>query len=258
MSERLWSGFGKKRSPKAVWADWQAANEAADAGSAGKYASELLKVTPDSFFSWFEAGLLSKARANWAESVERNQRALDLFTERDAIEFGGASPAAWNLGIAATALGDWATARRAWAAYGLAGFDGEDGPIDVDCGVAPVRINPDRASLPHQLLPDMGATEVVWCWRRSPAHAVINSVPLPESGHRFRDVLLHDGAPEGTRLSEGQEVPVFNELERLDSSMIPTWQAQITGADQEDLQALADTLGPRGLGIDEWSGIRMM
>ncbi|GAT86901.1 hypothetical protein CVCC1112_1560 [Paenarthrobacter nicotinovorans] len=113
-----------------MWADWQAANEAADAGSAGKYASELLKVTPDSFFSWFEAGLLSKARANWAESVERNQRALDLFTERDAIEFGGASPAAWNLGIAATALGDWATARRAWAAYGLAGFDGEDGPLE--------------------------------------------------------------------------------------------------------------------------------
>ncbi|GAT86900.1 hypothetical protein G205_15060 [Paenarthrobacter nicotinovorans] len=51
---------------------------------------------------------------------------------------------------------------------------------------------------------------------------------------------------------------MFNELERLDSSMIPTWQAQITGADQEDLQALADTLGPRGLGIDEWSGIHMM
>ncbi|MGO4249459.1 tetratricopeptide repeat protein [Paenarthrobacter sp. RAF54_2] len=258
MSGRVWSGFRKKRAPQDVWADWQAANEAADADSAAKYASELLTVTPDSFFTWFEAGLLSKARGNWAESVARNQHALDLFTEWEAAHFDGASPAAWNLGIAATALGDWATARRAWAAYGLSGFDGEDGPIDVDCGVAPVRINPDRASLTHQLLPDMGATEVVWCWRRSPAHAVINSVPLPKSGHRFRDVLLHDGAPEGTRLLEGQEVPVFNELERLESSGIPTWQAQITGAGQEDLQALADTLGPRGLGVDEWSGMRMM
>jgi len=32
-----------------------------------------------------------------------------------------------------------------------------------------------------------------------PAHAVIVRVPLPESGHRFRDVLLHDGEPRGTR-----------------------------------------------------------
>ncbi|BCW11505.1 hypothetical protein NtRootA4_25690 [Arthrobacter sp. NtRootA4] len=254
----MWSGFKKKRAPRQVWSDWQAANEASDVDGAERYASELLEVAPEVFFSWFEAGLLSKARGNWAESAQRNQRALELFTEREASEFGGANPAAWNLGIAATALGDWATARTAWAAYGLAGFDGETGPIDEDCGMTPVRINPDRASLPHQLLPAAGETEVVWCWRRSPAHAVITSVPTPESGHRFRDVLLHDGEPQGTRLYEGREVSVFNELERLEASEIPTWQAQIIGADQGDLQVLADSLGRRGLGMDEWSGMRMM
>ncbi|MFI2564966.1 tetratricopeptide repeat protein [Paenarthrobacter sp. NPDC018779] len=258
MSGRILSGFKKKRAPRQVWSEWQAANEANDAESAERFASELIDVAPEVFFSWFEAGLLSKARRKWAESAERNRRALALFTETEAAEFGGASPAAWNLGIAATALGDWATARAAWAAYGLAGFDNETGPIDDNYGVTPVRINPDRASLPHQLLPVVGETEVVWCRRRSPAHAVITSVPMPESGHRFRDILLHDGEPQGTRLNEGREVSVFNELERLEASEIPTWQAQITGAGRDDLQVLADTLGRRGLGLDEWSGIRMM
>jgi tetratricopeptide (TPR) repeat protein len=258
MTGRTWAGFRKKRGPQEVWSDWKAADEAGDAGRAALLASELLQLTPESYYSWFQAGLLSKARGNWPESIERNARALELFTPKDAEEFNGANPAAWNLGIASTALGDWATARRAWAAYGIAGFEGEAGPIDVDCGMAPVRLNPDRPSLPHQLLPSAGTAEVVWCWRRSPAHAVIASVPLPESGHRFRDVVLHDGEPKGTRLLDDREVSVFDELERLEESDLPTWQAQIIGATSEDFQALSDLLGQRGFALDDWSGIRLM
>ncbi|MDQ0276567.1 hypothetical protein QO003_000870 [Arthrobacter silviterrae] len=226
--------------------------------SAARFASELLELTPMSFHSWFHAGLFSKARGNWPESLERNDRALELFTPQDAEAFDGANPAAWNLGIASTALGDWAVARRAWAAYGLEGFGDDAGPIDVDCGMAPIRLNPDRPSLPHQVLFAAGTTEVVWCWRRSPAHAVIASVPLPESGHRFRDVLLHDGEPQGVRRLDDRDVSVFNELVRLEDSGIPTWQAQITGASPADMQALSDLLGQRELAVDDWSGIRLM
>lgn len=258
MTGRTWAGFRKKPGPQEVWSAWKAADEAGDAGRAALLASELLQLTPESYYSWFQAGLLSKARRNWPESAERNARALELFTPKDAEEFNGDNPAAWNLGIASTALGDWATARRAWAAYGIKGFEGGTGPIDVDCGMAPVRLNPDRPSLPHQLLPSAGTAEVVWCWRRSPAHAVIASVPLPESGHRFRDVVLHDGEPKGTRLLDDREVSVFDELERLEESDLPTWQAQIIGAASEDFQALSDLLGQRGFALDDWSGIRLM
>lgn len=253
-----WIGFGKKRGPQEVWSEWKAADEAGDAEKATVLASELLQLTPKSYYSWFQAGLLSKARRDWPESFARNARAMELFTTRDSEEFNGVNPAAWNLGIASTALGDWATARQAWASYGLEGFDGETGPIDVDCGMAPVRLNPDRPSLPHQVLPVVGATEVVWCWRRSPAHAVIASVPLPDSGHAFRDVVLHDGEPKGTRRLDDQEVSVFDQLERLEASGLPTWQAQISGASSDDMQALSDLLGRRGLGVDDWSGIRLM
>lgn len=235
-----------------------AADEAGDAERAGELAAEMVAVVPNSYRAWFEAGMYSKARADWSESAARNARAVQLFDAGDDQAFEGENPAAWNLGIAATALADWPTARRAWTAYGVDGLGEGEGPIDVDLGTVPIRLNPDRPSLAHQVSPDLGDTAVVWCWRRSPAHAVIASVPLPESGHRFRDVLLHDGEPKGSRLLRGQEVPVFDELARLETSELSTWQARLLGdVGAEDLDVLADLLGSRGFGVDNWSGIRL-
>lgn len=251
-------GTTNGRTPKHVWEDWKAADTAGDAETAGRLATELTELLPEYSDIWFEAGMYSKARGDWADSAARNLRAVELFTPDDAARYEGVNPAAWNLGIAATALGDWATARRAWTAYGIEGIEASAEPIDMNFGYAPIRVNPNRPSLPHQVTPDFGDTEVVWCWRRSPAHAVISNVPFPASGHRFRDVLLHDGEPKGTRQYGEQEVAVFDELARLEDSGLPTWQAQLTGADANDLAALADAFGPAGLGLDEWSGIRLL
>lgn len=215
-------------------------------------------MAPDSFRAWFEAGLHAKARRQWARCAEWNASAMGLFGAAEAEEFDGVNPAAWNLGVAATAVGDWDTARRAWSAFGIDGVDGGSGPIDVDFGHVPVRINPDRPSLPLQVVPEYGATEVVWCWRRSPAHAVVASVPLPESGHRFRDVLLHDGEPKGTRRRGEVEISVFDELERLEDSEIPTWQAVVEGVSDDDIGAWGDLAGSRGLGADNWSGMAVL
>lgn len=251
-------GLGKQRGPREVWLEWTAADEAADADKAAALAAELLELTPRSYFSWFHAGLLSKARCNWPEVLERNVRALEFFTPADAKDFDGVNPAAWNLGIAATAMSDWTTARQAWTAYGVEGMGSGTEPIDGDFGQAPVRLNPDQPSLPHQVMQWAGATEVVWCWRRSPAHAIISNVPLPESGHRFRDVILHDGEPKGTRRLGGREVAVFDQLQRLEDSGLPTWQAQVAGATGKDLQELSDLIERRGLGMDDWSGMRLL
>ncbi len=109
-------------------------------------------------------------------------------------------PAWWNLGIAATALGDWAAAQRAWAGYGIVIPRGE-GPLEMGLGAVPIRIDPN------------GKPEVVWCARLDPARARIASVPFPESGRGCGDVLLTDGAPRGYREYRGRQVPVLNELE---------------------------------------------
>lgn len=258
------AGFGWKRgsddgrTPKDVWRDWMRANEAGDSEQAGRFAAEMTQVAPDSFAAWFEAGLHAKARREWPRCAEWNERAMELFGAAESREFGGVNPAAWNLGIAATALADWALARRAWTAYGISGLEEGSEPVDMDYGQVPIRVNPDRPSLALQVLPEYGATEVVWCWRRSPAHAVIANVPLPESGHRFRDVLLHDGEPKGSRRLGDTEVSVFDQLERLNDSGMPTWQAQVDGASADDIEALGDIAGQRGLGVDNWSGMNLM
>lgn len=241
-----------------MWTDWTAADEAGETARAVELAAEMLRVAPKSFYAWFHAGLLSKALHQWTDSLERNARALELFTSVEAADFDGVNPAAWNLGIASTALGDWATARRAWDSYGISGMGSGFEPIDTDFGLAPVRLNPDRPSLPHQVLPSVGTTEVVWCWRRSPAHAVIANVPLPQSGHRFRDVVLHDGEPKGIRKIGGQDVAVFDQLQRLEDSGLPTWQAQVAGATADDLEELAGLVEHHGLGADDWSGMRRL
>jgi hypothetical protein len=246
------------RSPKAIWADWTEANKAGDADRAEACAEALIAVAPEEFATWFEAGLHAKARRQWERSAEWNERALDLFGPAQSEEFEGANPAAWNLGIAATALGDWETARRAWAVYGISELGAGGEPIDENFGMAPIRLNPDRPTLALEVVPHHGETEVVWCWRRSPAHAVIASVPLPESGHRFRDVLLHDGEPKGTRRHGDSDVSVFDEIARLRDSGFPTWQAQVEGATRADVDALGDVFGGRGLGVDNWSGINIM
>src|SRR5205807_10273545 len=64
----------------------------------------------------------------------------------------------WNQGIAATALGRWGLARRAWAGFGIDLPAGE-GPLDFPCGSCPVRLCPD------------GDAEVVWAHRIDPARS---------------------------------------------------------------------------------------
>lgn len=236
-----------------------AANEAGDVARAEACAVALTEAVPNSFSSWFEAGLHAKARRDWHRCLSWNSRAVGLFGPAEADEFGGVNPAAWNLGIAATAIGDWEAARGAWAAYGIEGIDPTSAaPIDDHFGMAPVRLNPDQPSLALEVAADYGETEVVWCWRRSPAHATIASVPLPESGHRFRDVLLHDGEPKGTRRNGGQEVSVFDEITKLSSSELPTWQAEVNGLTEADVETVGDAFGSRGLGADNWSGMNVL
>jgi hypothetical protein len=124
----------KPRGPREIWSDWMAANEAGDRDRAGSLAEELTRSVPDSFHVWFEAGLHSKGVRDWTICAERNTRALDLFTPQIAEDFDGVNPAAWNLGIAATALGDWSAARQAWTAYGITELEPGNAPIDVNSG----------------------------------------------------------------------------------------------------------------------------
>jgi tetratricopeptide (TPR) repeat protein len=197
-----------------------------------EYYQKAIKLWPAWATPWRNLGLLRKEQRNWRESLRCNQKAVALDpSEQDAW---------WNLGIAATALEDWAEARRAWKGFGIEIPEGE-GPIEMELGLTPIRINPyDEA-------------EVVWCERIDPARAIIACVPLPQSDHRFGDLLLHDGAPNGFRKVEDKEVPVFDELQLITSSGFGTFEVIVSGVGPEDIESLSDLASERGLAAEDWS-----
>jgi len=180
---------------------------------------------------WYNLGLLAKRQRRWQESAKLNQEAL-IRDPSDEASW-------WNLGIASTALGDWEEARRAWRGFGLDIPDGH-GPLDLDLGWTPIRINPT----------DCG--EVVWAHRIDPARARLRSVPFGESGHCFDDLILHDGVPNGYRLVDDRQVAVFDELELLTVSRFSTYAVTCRVTDPADTEALEELATERDLFAEDW------
>ena len=199
-----------------------------------------LATMADSSWSapWYNLGLHTKNTGRWKDSVSFNQRALELNPTDEA--------AWWNLGIAATARRDWSEARRAWKACGIEVND-DAGEVLTPSMTACVRLDPTRVG------------EVVWGQRLDPARIVILSVPLPESGHRFRDIILNDGAANGTRIDQhGCEVPVFDELAIWEVSKYSTFRVRLHMLDDSAEQHLSELCDEAQLGIEDWTAIRIL
>jgi hypothetical protein len=202
---------------------------------------EAVDLAPYYGPAWFNMGLIHKWRRQWSDSLACNARAAWLITNGlsdDSSDKG--SPAWWNLGIAATAVRSWDVAREAWRRYGIPLPDGT-GELRFDLGIAPVRLDPG------------GSGEVVWGIRLDPARVVIKNVPTPASGHRWGDIVLHDGAPNGERELGGSTYGVFDEIEVWLASGIPTLEVEVTVTDAEDSRALEDAFEAAGLAAEDWT-----
>lgn len=193
---------------------------------------EAIRLRPEWATPWYNIGLLHKYKREWRESIEANLQAARIDpTNKGAI---------WNLGIAATALGDWGQARGAWKLYGIDIDDG-DGPVDYPIGDTPVRVALDTNPA------------VIWTRRIDPARAIVESVPLPASGRRYGDQLLHDGAPNGYRKLGTREVPVFDELQVLRASAYSTFEAVVESSVPEDFDSLQATFDLGHVGVENWT-----
>lgn len=184
---------------------------------------------------FYNLGLIYKYAGEWERSLELNRRASELDPSDQASW--------WNRAIAATALERWNEARVAWRGVGVPLPEGE-GPVELPCGLNPIRLNPDEKA------------EVVWAYRLDPARALLQNIPLPESGFRWHDIVLNDGAPVGYRRAEGREVPVFNCLELITPSPFSTFLAEIDldqAVDPEEIDRLIQLAEDRGLAAENWS-----
>lgn len=191
-----------------------------------------LQADPEKSESYYNLGLIHKYRNEWEQSRELNRIAFELDPEHEA--------ACWNMAIAATALRDWETARRGWASQGIE-FDTDHGPIESNFGATPVRLHPD------------GDAEVVWAARIDPVRARIENIPLPESGYRCGDIVLHDGAPVGYRMLGDQERPVFNVLELFEPSGLSTYQLVIDLETPEAADQFLQFFQEAQLDIEDWT-----
>lgn len=191
--------------------------------------------------SWYNLALLHKFRHDWAQARIAGLRAVAL------LDRSVGAPDWWNLGIAATALQDWPLARRAWQAYGLrmpagtADRTGEES-VRLPLGSAAVRLSPE------------GEAEVVWGRRLDPARIEVLSIPLPSSGRRWGEVVLHDGVPHGERTTAaGAVYPVFDEIELWAPSPVPTWLVLLEAAGESDRDALERLAAEAGYAAEDWS-----
>ncbi|RZU73992.1 hypothetical protein EV384_2428 [Micromonospora kangleipakensis] len=223
---------------KTAYEAWEAKNWVV----AGESLERLVQRRPDHRRAgvwWYDAALAYKFLRNWVKAYELGREAAAR------AKRGKQDPAFWNLGIAATIMEDWATARDAWRGYGLTVPDG-DGEIMADFGVTPIRLNPD------------GGGEVVWARRLCPARAQVLNVPTPESGRRFGEIVVHDGAPNGERTVDGRTYSVFDELLLFRASGLPTTTVEVTAATPEDVRALAALFDEHGYAAEPSSGVRMI
>ena len=228
--------------PAAVSDEARAANdEANDCIDARRFvdaiplAERAAALAPDWADPWSNLVVGYKHARRWQDCLDACDRRLALDTEHaDGVH--------WNAGIAATALGDWQLARRCWEAIGLDVPDG-DGPIAMKLGATPIRVGAGAAR------------EVVWCDRIDPCRARIEGVPLPDSGRRCGDLILHDGEPRGRRRLGERSVAVFDELAVLAPSRLLTWEVVVTAGDAAERDAIVARLEEwdRSVRVEDWT-----
>lgn len=197
-----------------------------------------IALDPDKSESYYNLGLIHKYRGQWQQSLDYNASANRLDPDDEASR--------WNLAIAATALRQWEVARAAWRQNGIT-LDGSEGPIDMDFGITPVRLNPQENG------------EVVWASRIDPVRARISNIPFPESGFRHGDIVLHDGAPEGVRTRNGRDYSVFNVLELFEASSCATAVLTVELARDGDVDELSDMAEAQSFSLEDWtSNVRVL
>jgi hypothetical protein len=215
--------------------EFEEARRALDAGDLDRAVSlfeAVIARRPQSGPAWFNLGLAHKGRRDWPASARCYRRAAEL-DDRNEEAF-------WNLGIAATAQADWSTARWAWRGLGIDPGPG-NGPPELDLGPSPIRLNPD------------GNGEVTWGRRVDPCRAILVNVPLPESGHRWGDIVLHDVVPSGERQAWGRSWSVFDELIRMEPGPLPTLESQVTAPTEQDSRALQAAAAEAGHVAEDWT-----
>lgn len=190
---------------------------------------QIIDLAPNWHLPYYNLGLAYKYKGNWSKSYEYNLKATAL----DPSD----NPSWWNLGIASTVLEKWIDARKAWNHFGL-NLKITNEEVRLDIGMTPIRLKNG---------------EVIWADRICPARARIKNIPYKASNRKYNDIILNDGAPTGKRISNGQEYPVFDELDLLQPSDFTTYALGVRIKNKESLERLDNICHNKGAAFENWT-----
>lgn len=203
-----------------------------DVYNAAKLCKRLAKIAPDWSVPFAFLGRMYRFRHEWRPTLHYCRRALEHNPFDENL---------WEtLGLAATALGDWATARYAWNQLGFACRPGDGAPL-LDLGLVPARLNP------------LSQPEVVAARRIDPVRAIIESVPQPSSGRRYKDLILIDKQPNQRYSFHQKSLALFDEVQLVKQSHWLTFSVLLHTDSQAEVDLLANLCLAEGLGFDNWS-----
>ena len=198
-----------------------------DVYNAAKLYRRIIKLSPDWWEPHAELAELYKWQGEWKAMMHYAKRAV-------ALQAG--NPSAWrNLGIAATALRKERIAKTVWQKFG--------------CGAAPLH---DQAVVALRV-PSGKLFEILWAKPLDPAQAYLSSIPGPDTGRRFRDVVIFDFSPCGHTVAGRKRYPVFDFLGVLRHSPYHTFSCVADTTDRKSLRVLERLCRSAGLGFDNWT-----
>jgi len=86
----------------------------------------------------------------------------------------------------------------------------------------------------------------------------VRNVPLASSGRLYGDILINDGAPEGTRISGGQEYYVFDELGLWQRSAYSTYESEVFMPNASAMESLEERCRENDMWVEDWGTVRTL
>ena len=195
-----------------------------DIYNAVKLYKRIAKIAPEWLPPFIQLTGIYKARQEWKAALHFAKKVVAL---DPALQDGW-----WDLGIAAAATGKERLAKMVWQKF----------------GEKTLRNTAVSLRLQHS-----GIFELVGAQVLDPVRAVITSIPHPDSGRRFRDLVLFDRQVTGIQVVNRRKLPVYNELGLLKSAHYLTFTCVLSNAGPEDIQLLENLCLEADLGFEIWS-----
>lgn len=202
-----------------------------DVYHATKLYRAVIKLAPEHVFPYQQLSKIYRQRREWKPTLYYSQEAVKRKTQEDQIIWN-------NLATAATALSKWKVAKTALQKVAAKIPKHSSHPI-------PVRIHTYTRR-----------SEIVWALPLRQLCAKIISIPSPESGRRYGEIVLYDWKSQEKQIIGNKAHRVFLEIERFKKSFYRTFSVLIHTDNKTSIHKLAELCHNQQLGFENWSNLQ--